>query len=215
LGTVIEQPRNARSRRTAEALLSSARALLEEQGFEAMTMAAVAERAGVTRRSVYLHYASRAALLAALFEYVKEAEGFAESVAPVWSAPDAATALHEWAAHIARFTPRIMAVAQAVERVHRDDPDAASHRALVMRARHADCRRLITWLARDGRLADRWTADEAADMLMALISLNVVETLLTDRRWSRRRFVEHFTALLHATFVAPDSPRRPATPPSS
>jgi AcrR family transcriptional regulator len=202
MGSVIGQPRNARSRRTADALLSSARALLEAEGFEAMTMAAVAERAGVTRRSVYLHFASRAALLAALFEYVKEAEGFAESVAPVWSAPDATTALYEWAAHTARFAPRIMAVARATERVHRDDPDAATHRALVMRGRHGDCRRLMTWLAEEGRLADRWTVDDAADMLLALISLNVVETLLIDRRWSRRRFVEHFTALLHATFVA-------------
>ena len=202
MGPVIEQPRNARSRRTAQALLASARALLETHGFEAMTMAAVADRAGVTRRSVYLHFPSRVALLAALFEYVKDAEGFARSVAPVWNAPDAVTALHEWAAHIARFTPRILAVAQAVERVHRDDPDAAAHRALVTRARHADCRRLVTWLAEEGRLADQWTLDEATDMLLALSSLNIVETLLVDRRWSRRRFVEHLTALLHATFVA-------------
>ena len=95
MGSLIEQPRNARSRRTAEALLSSARALLEAQGFEAMTMTAVAERAGVTRRSVYLHFASRAELVAALFEYVNQAEGLAESAAPVWGAPDAATALYE------------------------------------------------------------------------------------------------------------------------
>jgi hypothetical protein len=40
-----------------------------------------------------------------------------------------------------------MAVAHAVDRVHRDDPDAAAHRALVTRGRHADCRRLVTWLA--------------------------------------------------------------------
>jgi AcrR family transcriptional regulator len=202
MGSVIEQPRNARSRRTAQALLSAARELLEAQGFEAMTMAAVADRAGVTRRSVYLHFSSRAALLTALFEHVKEAEGFAASVAPVWSAPDAVAALDEWAAHIARFTPRIMAVAQATERVRHDDPDAAAHRALVMRGRHADCRRLMAWLADEGRLAGRWTVDDAADMLLALISLNVVETLLIDRRWSRRRFVEHVTALLRATFMA-------------
>jgi hypothetical protein len=71
-----------------------------------------------------------------------------------------------------------------------------------MRGRHADCRRLMAWLADEGRLAGRWTVDDAADMLLALISLNVVETLLIDRRWSRRRFVEHVTALLRATFMA-------------
>jgi AcrR family transcriptional regulator len=202
MSSVIEQPRNARSRRTEEALLSSARKLLEEEGFEALTMAAVAKRAGVTRRAVYLHFSSLAELLAALFEYVNEAERLAESLAPVWAAPDAVTALHEWAAHTARFAPRIMAVARAADRVHRDDPDAARHRTRAMRGRHGACHRLMTRLAGEGRLAGGWTVDEAADMLMALSSLDVVETLLIDRRWSRHRFVEHFTALLHATFVA-------------
>jgi AcrR family transcriptional regulator len=202
VGSVIEHPRNARSRRTAQALLEAARALLEEQGFDAMTMAAVADRAGVTRRSVYLHFASREALLAALFDYVKEAEGFAKSIAPVWSAPDAVTALGEWASHIARFTPRILAVARAVEHVRREDPDAASHHSLVAQGRREDCRRLISWLADEGRLAGRWTIDEATDLLLALISVHVVETLLVDCHWSRRRFVGHFTAMLQATFVA-------------
>jgi hypothetical protein len=132
---MIAQPRNARRRRTAEALLSSARELLEAQGFEAMTR------------------------------------------------------------------PRIMAVARAVEQVHRDDPDAGSQRARAMRSRHGACRRLMGWLAEEGRLADGWTVDAAADMLTALLSLDVIETLLVDRRWSRRRFVEHFRALLRATFV--------------
>jgi AcrR family transcriptional regulator len=206
MSAVIDQPRNARSRRTAEALLSAARGLLETRGFEAMTMAAVADRAGVTRRAVYLRFGSRAALLAALFEHIKETEGFAESVAPVWAAPDAVTALGEWAAHIARFTPRILAVAQTMERVRRDDPDAAAHRALVTRGRHRDCRRLMAWLADEGRLADGWTVDDAADLLLALISVQVVETLIVDRRWSRRRLEAHLATLLHATFVAPSGP---------
>jgi AcrR family transcriptional regulator len=38
-------------------------------------MAAVADRAGVSRRAVYLHYASRAELVTALFDYVSEQEG--------------------------------------------------------------------------------------------------------------------------------------------
>ena len=66
----ITEPTNARSRRTRTALLASTRAILEEQGFEALTMTAVADRAGVTRRAVYMHFASRAELLGALFDYV-------------------------------------------------------------------------------------------------------------------------------------------------
>jgi AcrR family transcriptional regulator len=91
MADAIEDPRNARSRRTRAALLAATRALLEEQGTEALTMAAVAERAGVSRRAVYLHFASRTELLTALFGYVSDQEGLAASLEQVWQAPDAAT----------------------------------------------------------------------------------------------------------------------------
>ena len=104
-GTTLLDPSNARSRRTRAALLASARSLLEQDGFEALTTAAVAERAGVTRRAVYLHFASRSELVADLFDFVSEAEGLAASIGAVWASTDAAAALEEWAAHLARFHP--------------------------------------------------------------------------------------------------------------
>jgi len=198
---LIDQPRNARSRRTARELLTAARTLIEEGGFAAMTMAAVAERAGVTRRAVYLHFATRAQLLAALFRHVNEEAGLAESVARVWAAPDAVAALDEWAAHTARFAPRILPVARAVERVDRDDPDAALHREQAARGRRASCRRLMRALADEGRLKPGWTVASATDMMLALSSLDVVETLLVERRWSRQRFTAHYSMLLRDTFV--------------
>src|ERR671938_750184 len=94
---------NARGRRTRLALLAAARSVLEERGFPELTMAAVAERAGVTRRAVYLHFGSRSELVGALFDYVAETEGLQRSLQRVWDAPDAAAALDEWAEHVARY----------------------------------------------------------------------------------------------------------------
>src|SRR6266702_6574867 len=99
----IEQPRNARSRRTRAALLAAARALLEEHGPGRLPMTAVAERAGVSRRAAYPHFPSRADLLIELFGYVSEQEGLAGSLKLVRQARDAAAALDEWASHLARF----------------------------------------------------------------------------------------------------------------
>ena len=197
----IQEPRNTRSRRTRTALLAATRALLEEHGTEALTMAAVAERAGVSRRAIYLHFASRTELLTALFGYVSEQEGLAGSLAPVWAAPDAAAALQEWAAHLARFHPRILAVARAIQRVRRVDPDAEAHWALVIADQQADCRRLAAWLARERRLAPPWTVQTASDMLWALMSFELLEELLVDRGWSPRRYRTHLAALLRSTFL--------------
>ncbi|HEY6737439.1 MAG TPA: helix-turn-helix domain-containing protein [Actinopolymorphaceae bacterium] len=193
---------NERSRRTRRALLDATRAILEESGFEALTIKAVAERAGVTRAAVYLHFDSRAHLVNALFDHMAEVAGLADSLAPVWAAPDGATALEEWARHLARYHVELLAVDRAVQRVRDSDPDVAAHRAKVAKAKLANCRRLADRLVAEGRLAAPWTAATAADMLNALSTSDVVEGLIVDRRWSRRRFAEHLGALLRSTFVA-------------
>jgi AcrR family transcriptional regulator len=197
----ITDTTNARSRATRTALLAAARALLEESGFEALTMGAVAERAGVTRRAVYLHFASRATLVDELFDFVSEAEGLAESAAPVWAASDSASALEHWAAHLARFHPQVIELTRAAERLHGNDPGAARHRNRYMREQLAASRRLAAWLERERKLAAPWTIETAADMLFALISTDLLERLLVERGWSQERLVEHLAALLRATFV--------------
>lgn len=200
--STITEPTNARSRRTRAALLDAAHTMLKEQGFEALTMTAVAERAGVTRRAVYMHFPTRGALVGELFDHVAQVEGLAGSLEPVWGAPNSVSALDEWAAHLARYHPRLLAVDRAVQRVWRDDPDAAAHRARVVKAKLTNCRRLATRLAEEGRLAPGWTTGSAADMLFALIASDVIEALIVDRRWSRAQLAEHLALLFRSTFVA-------------
>ena len=126
------QPRaNARGRRTRTALLAAARSLLEGSGFEQLTMAAVAERAEVTRRAVYLHFGSRSELVGALFDHVAQAEGLQASLQRVATAPDALSALDAWARHEATYHVRILGVARALEHVGRDDPDAVIWRERI------------------------------------------------------------------------------------
>ncbi|WP_165985921.1 TetR/AcrR family transcriptional regulator [Streptomyces sp. YIM 98790] len=197
----MAQPTTARGRRTRTALLDATRALLEERGFGALTMAAVAERAGVTRRSVYLHFASRAELVGALFDHVAEAEGLADSLERVWDAADAGAALDAWAAHLARYHTRVLAVDRAVAREQHNDPDAAAHRARTSQAKYANCRRLAQWLQAEGRLVPPWTAVTAADIIFALSASDVVEGLTVDRRWSRGRLATHLGALLRAALT--------------
>jgi AcrR family transcriptional regulator len=201
--STITAPANARSRRTRAALLEATHAILKEQGFEALTMTAVAERAGVTRRALYMHFPTRSALVGELFDYVAQVEGLAASLKHVWTAPDAVSALDEWARHLARYHPRLLTVDRAVQRVWRDDPDAAAHRARVVKAKLANCRRLANRLAEEGRLAPGWTKASATDMLFALIASDVIEALIVDRRWSRARLAEHLALLFRSTFVAP------------
>lgn len=195
------EPTNARSRRTRAALMAAARQILEMDGFDALTMSALAQEAGVTRRAVYLHFESRADVVDGLFDYIAESEGLHESVSRVWAAEDSVAALDEWARHFTRYHSHVLPVDRAVQRVRRDDIDAREHRRKVLEAKSTNCRRIAEWLEREGRLAEPWTAATATDMLLALATSDVLETLIADRRWSKRQFAEHYAALLRRTFV--------------
>ncbi|WP_026403219.1 TetR/AcrR family transcriptional regulator [Actinomadura rifamycini] len=197
----IEEPRNARSRRSRTALLRAAREIVEEEGVAAATMAAVAERAGVSRRAVYLHFASRADLVSELFAYVNEAEDIEGRFAAVGDAPDAAAALDAFAHAHAHFMARILPVSLAVEREARTDPDAARHWETALYWRNATNRALVERLAAEGVLAPGWTVDTASDMLLALIANGVTATLF-DRGWTPDQVGDHMSRLLRTAFTA-------------
>lgn len=199
----IEQPRNARSRRTRAALLDAALAVLQEDGYDHMTMPRVAERAGVSRRGAYLHFRSRAELVNELFDHVAATAGLEDSLARVWAAADSVAALTEWAGHLARYHPRLLAVDRAIQRVRHQDAAAARHHERVQRAQYRSCRRLARWLAEEGRLVQPWTVATAADMLWAQVSSEVIGGLLEERAWSTDQLAERLAVMYRHTFVAP------------
>lgn len=129
-------------------------------------------------------------------------EGLAESLQTVWTAPNAVAALDAWAEHLARYHPRLLALDRSAQRVWRSDPNAAAHRERVVAAKLTNCRRLARWLADEGRLANTWTTESTGDMLFALISSDMIEALIVDRRWSRRRPADRLAILVRSTVVA-------------
>jgi AcrR family transcriptional regulator len=199
----IDEPQNRRSRRTRAAVLDAAWALLEERGAEHTTIAAVAERAGISRRAIYLHFSSRADLLLALHAHVDEQLDLAASVRPVVEAPDAVTALEAFIAHLVRYHPRIMNIDLALLRARHDDADVAE---LVEQGKdlwHEGCRRIAQRLADEGRLAEPWTVGEAADLLWNLMFPDGLERLTIERGWPLDRYGELLTALVRRTLVTP------------
>src|SRR5947208_9650927 len=64
----MQEPQQARSRRTLLLLLSAAEELLEEKGLEGTTVPAIAERAGVSVGVVYRRFPDKDALLRAVYE---------------------------------------------------------------------------------------------------------------------------------------------------
>jgi hypothetical protein len=131
----------------------------------------------------------------------------------VWAAPDAGAALDEWAQHLARYHPRILAVDLAADRVRPTDRDAADHRQVVINDQRSACRRLATWLADEHRLAPSWTVHTTTDMLWALMSSTLIKSLLVDCGWTTTSYGEHLALLLRSTFIAQPTDTGHRTPP--
>lgn len=195
------EPQNARSRRTRTALLEAAREIVEDEGVARLTTATVADRAGISRRAVYLHFESRGQLLTALFDHVNEQEALTASLRGIADAVDAEETISEWAAHLGRFHPRIARVARAVQRVRDRDEDAARHWRLIQDDWHRLARRVARRVQDEGRMATGWTVDTMADMLHALMSLDVLETLVDDRGWSPEEYSRHLRETASAAFL--------------
>lgn len=201
-------PVNARSRRTRSELLEAAIDLITERGFAAVSMGAVAERAGVTRRSVYLHFGSRAELVESLFDHVAETAGLEDSLRRVFAASDPGAALDEWARHLAEYHTRLIGIDRAVRSLAMSDPEADAHRRRADRARLDSCRRLMGWAQDEGLLASQWTTASAAEALAGLSSSDLVQSLLVDGTWSADAFRARIGGVLRAAFLTPGESTR-------
>src|SRR5882757_4490571 len=105
--------RQMQAQRTREAVLDAGQALITETGYARMTMRAIAERAGVSVDTIYLHFRSKAAVLKALLDI---AVGGDEAPIPVadrdWvhqirGQPGARPALAEFAASVTSVHARL------------------------------------------------------------------------------------------------------------
>ncbi|MEU6860363.1 TetR family transcriptional regulator [Glycomyces sp. NPDC046736] len=195
-------PQNSRGRRTRSALLAAIAEIVENEGFAGLTMNAVADRAGVSRRAVYLHFASRAELIPALHDYVIEEQGLEESLERVWARDDPVEALEEWAAHLARVHLQVLAVDRAVRYTRHADPDVEAYRRNVSGRQLESCRAIVEGLSEAGLLDPHWTVDRAVEMLWALISTDLFEALHQEAEWDAEAVREHFAFLLRRTFVS-------------
>lgn len=190
-----------RSRQTRERLLEAAREILEQDGYAAMSMAAVATAAGVTRRTAYAHFTCRGDLLLGLMRHLGETSGLGETLGSVWQAPDSREAVRRWAHHVATAHRRILAVSRAVERVRQSDTEADRIWESAMDSWLGGATRLAQWLHSEQQLAEEWTVAQAADVIWSLMSMELLERFVHDRGWTTEQYAHLMECALIGTLA--------------
>ncbi|UJA20308.1 helix-turn-helix transcriptional regulator [Thermoleophilia bacterium SCSIO 60948] len=189
------------------------RQILDEDGFESLTMAEVAARSGISRRALYLHFASRADLVAALAGEMRADRSIDESLEAAFAAPTADAAVDAWANHVAIHGRRMLPVDRAIAFVSVGDPVAQDRLEAEQARRLESCRRLAARLADLGALSPEWTEASAADLIYALSGPEAVERLMVERGWSEDAFAERHARTLRGALLAGAADR--ATPVTS
>lgn len=185
---------------TRERILEATRALIEEKG-AGVAMERIAERSGISRRAVYLHFATRTELLLALVAHVDETGGLAERGRRVREADSGIEALDEFVALNASYNPEIDGVARALERSREVDEAAAAAWQDRMSGRRKACRQIARRLNDEGSLSPGWSVETAADLIWTVTNVPVWRDLVRDQGWSERRYRERIGEVLRATLV--------------
>lgn len=190
-----------RGRRTRQEILDAARRIVENAGTRSLTMTALARAAGVSRRTIYDQFGSRAGLLVALAQEADQNIDLPNRLARVFAAPTGLAAIARLVETVAEVTPRLLDLASAIERARGDDPDANAAWEDRMRDRMRGCVALLSRLAEEGRLRDGLSLQEGADILYTAISWQVWEILVVERGWSSDQWVRHTIDALTAALT--------------
>ena len=209
---------SARRRKQAAAtrreILEAAERLFTERGYPATTMEAIAEAAGVSLKTAYLPFTTKAGLLRALWDLRLKGD---EADAPVadrdWyravvDEPDPRRRLQLVGAASRRVKERIGPMLRIIRGAATVDADLADLWQLIQTDFHANQRALLEGVA--PALRPGLTLDRAADLLWTLNHPDVWLLLVVERGWAPAEWEEWFVSAATSALLEPsDSSHSP------
>lgn len=202
--------RAEQARATRRAIVHAAARLFVEHGYGATTVDAIAEQAGVSRKTVFTSVGGKVEALKLAIDWaiVGDDEPVALMGRPEIERQrresDARAVLHGYAAVHRRACARVASLVHVAESVAGSDPavrnlveDGRAQRRFGMRA-------LAGELAQRDALPDELSVDEAADVLWLFNDPRTYHRLVIECGWSAQRYEQWLAETLIALLVRSD-----------
>ncbi len=186
---------------TRTRLLEVTRELVADRG-ASLKLSEVAERAGVSRQAVYLHFGDRSGLLLALVHFMDETLDLGRSLAHVEAAPTGAELLERAMRLNARFWSAVAPVAQVLVAAQHDDEALGAAWRDRMEFRRMAFGRMIQRIVDQQELAAEWAVEDASALLYAVAHLDTWWALTDQLGWSEDHYVEAMSRLLGRSLLA-------------
>ena len=179
---------------TRELILDAAQALFERDGYAATSMAAIAAKAGVSLKTVYLAFETKSGLLRAIWHRVLRGQrddvpvGEQSWFRQVLDEPDPVRQLHLNAHNSRAVKERAGAIMEVIHAAAPGDADIGALWGRIQAEFHANQRSVVESLNAKGALRPDLDVDGAADILWTLNHPTVYRLLADDRGWTPDRF---------------------------
>jgi AcrR family transcriptional regulator len=156
----------------------------------------VAREAGVSRRTVYLHFENKAALLLAYAHHEEAGAGLPGLVEAMVSAETPGEMFDALARAQVEYVPLVFPSMRLVHAARGSEPAADEVWRNRMEARRRVFRILVTRLQEMGELDPALTIGDATHLLWVLTSPHMYEYLVVDGGWDLQRYRRHVVRLL-------------------
>lgn len=187
--------REEQARATRRAVVVAARDLFVERGYTGTTIDAVAERAGVSRKTVFTAVGGKAALLKVAWDWALtgDDEPIAMADRPViremLEEVDANRIVARWARLVCEVASRLAPLYGVLQSAAQADPDVAEIHATSERNRLAGARTFVEHLHQVGGLRSDLDVDRATEVAALLMDPMPHQRLVTDADWSMADYV--------------------------
>ena len=182
--------------------MDAVRELLAGGRFQEATVEQVAERAGVSRATVYQHFRSRTGLIDAICDTIGEAPEFVALIRSL-DLPDARDALRSVVTHSARFLAAEEGLHRHLYGLAEFDPAAAAFVTRQTQDRRRALLRLLQALQRQGSLRQGLSTDEAMATLLLLTSPRTFNELRQSTEMSPERIGQVLSRIADETLLTP------------
>ena len=195
------------ARQTRRRIVGAARELFVTRGYAHTTIDAVAEAAGVSRRTVFLSVGSKMELLKTAWDWgvVGDDEPVAMAERPhvlaMQEVVDPDLLVRLWVDQVLEVADRLAPLEVVLNRAVDADAEAAELRARIDVERRAGARMFLTHLASVGGLRDDVTLDRAVDMCWILMNPLLQARLRTESGWTREAVEDWLVRLASASLL--------------
>jgi len=185
--------RQRQASRTRLRIIEATRKLLQSEGYDAMTIEAIAQKAGISEQTVYANFKSKTGILIAILDQSAFGADYEDAVQRALTAADPEMSL--------RLTTRIArqiheAQGEVFDLLHGAGvvaPELAKLHRQRERLRYARQERMIRSLHDAARLRPHLSPRSARDIFWMLTGRDVYRMLVRERGWSPQKY-QHWLA---------------------